>query len=259
MKKFLLFISGALVSIISQAQVKAVSNAQGIAEIVNISPEQARSKAIDEAKLDALHKAGVQEWIQSFDYLDKREEHNKFTEFFHSVTSVQTMGNVVSWKLKREQKRIDELNNHLIYEVLIDAEVKLYQTKPDLEFQISVNGIQPLYHSSQKMQFEILPNKDGYLSVFIIDQQQAVTQLFPNEKEKENKLTATTSYRFPLSPHFDYEVFTDLKEEQNYIFFLYTRQSIPFHGTSFDSLIEYIYAIEPQERFLSMDKFRIVK
>ena len=258
MKKLFLFIFYSTVSVVSLAQVKAVSNAHGMAAIVNISPEEARAKAIEEAKLDALHKAGVQEWIQSFDYLDKKEEHNKFTEFFRSITSVQTMGNVVSWKVVKEEKKIDELNN-LLYEVIIDAEVKLYLTRADKEFQVAINGIQPLYHSEQKMQFEILPNKEGYLSVFIVDNNLAVTQLFPNEKEKENKLTAAITYRFPLSPHFDYEVYTDLKEEQNYIFFLYTRQHLPFHGTSFDSLIEFIYGIEPQERFLSMEKFRIVK
>src|SRR6478609_5373447 len=98
MKKGLLFIFCITSGVISLAQVKAVSNAHGMAAIVNISPEEARAKAIEEAKVDALHKAGVQEWIQSFDYLDKKEEHNKFTEFFRSITSVQTMGNVVSWK-----------------------------------------------------------------------------------------------------------------------------------------------------------------
>jgi Domain of unknown function (DUF4384) len=252
-----LFVVVLLVQATAWAQVKKVTNAFGVALIANITPEQARSKALDEAKVDALRKAGVEEWIQSFDYLDKKEEHNQFSEFFHSVTSVQTMGNVTSWEVVKEQKKLE--GNNLLYEVFIDAEVRVYKTKTDPGFQIRISGISPVYKNEDKLTFDVLANREGYLSVYIIDHQSTVSRLFPNDQEKQYQLKAGLRYPFPFSPHFDYEVYTELKEEQNYIFFLFTRQEIPFSGKIFNEFIEYVYGIEPHERFLFMEKIRIVK
>ncbi len=168
------------------------------------------------------------------------------------------MGNVISYQVVKEQKKVDALNN-LIYEVLIDAEVRIYKSKADPEFKVNVSGISPLYKNEQKLTFSVLPYKEGYLSVFIIDPQSVVSPLFPNVNEKQNQLIAGVTYTFPLSPHFDYQVYTDLGEEQDYVFFLFTRQDIRFQGKSFNEFIEHVYGIEPQERFLMMEKIRIVK
>ena len=239
-------------------QVKKITNVYGSASISNISPEQAKLKAIDAAKAEALRLAGVEEWVQSFDYLDKKEVNKKYSEFFYSITSVQSMGNVIGWQLVKEQKKIDVLNN-LLYEVYIDAEVKLYKTRSDPEFRVDVTGLKPVYNNEENLKFQVRPAKEGFLHVFALDEQSMVVKLFPNNHEKENKLAPLATYNFPLSPHFNYEVFTDHKEEQNYIIFLYTRQNIEFTKTSFEDFIQYVYTIEPWERSLSMEKILIVR
>src|SRR6187401_456754 len=73
----------------SHAQTRSLTGVKGSASIVNITPEHAKLKAIEEAKVEALRLAGVEEWVQSVDFLETREVNNKVTDFFHSLTSVQ--------------------------------------------------------------------------------------------------------------------------------------------------------------------------
>jgi hypothetical protein len=253
-----LFIAVAVLNCSAFAQIRTISNVVGLAPIVNITPEDARLKAIEAAKVEALRLAGAQEWVQSFDFMEKKEANNKFDEFFHSMTSVQTMGNVISWKMVREQKKMDNLNN-ILYEVTIDADVKLYETRPDPEFVIGVEGIKPVYQNENDMTFNVMAKKEGFLNVYILDQQSQVVKLFPNDRERDNKLTGGNSYAFPRTRNFKYEVFTDLKEENNYVIFLFTRRNQSFDGKDFSGFIEHVYTLEPADRFLKMEKILIVK
>lgn len=248
-----------LISFTAFGQKQVVKNVKGIATIVNISPEEARNKAIDAAKQEALRLAGAEEWVQSFDFLEKREADKKFDEFFHSITSVQSMGSVIDWKLVSENKKIDEYKN-LIYEVVIDATVQLYKTKPDPEFRLSVKGVNPSYKSLEKMNFEISPAKGGYLKIFLLDDARNVSILYPNEYEPAIELVSKQVYKFPQNTRFDYEVYTDKNEETNYLFLVYTKKDIAYKGgESFSDFIEYVYTMEPAERFVSVERIHIYK
>jgi hypothetical protein len=240
-----------------QAQTEKVKDVPGSAALVNITPEQAKQRAIDDAKAEALRLAGVEEWVQSVNFLETRESNNKVTDFFHSLTSVQSMGEVVSWSLVKENKIKDELGN-LRYDVVIDAEVRIYKTRPDPEFQVDVDGVKTVYKNGDNLEFSVLPNRTGYLSVFIVDHESNVVQLFPNQEEKMIKMVEAQRYAFPMSKHYRYEVFTNLREEANYVFFLFTKSNIPYRGDSFQSFIEYVYRIEPWERFMNMERIMIV-
>jgi hypothetical protein len=241
------------------AQRQEIRNIAGRAVIANISPEQAREKAIEAAKAEALRQAGAEEWVQSFDFLQKVEQSNKFEEFFHSLTSVQSMGSVVDWKVLKENRGVDEFGT-LFYEVTLDATVVLYKTKPDPAFQLIVKGIHAVYKNEEKMNFEVLPGQDGYLKIFLLDEARAVSQLYPNEHEPQANMRGSTAYKFPQSPHFNYEVFTDKKEETNYLFLVYTRKDIPYKGgDDFAGFIEYVYTMEPAERYVALERISIRK
>ncbi|HZY79178.1 MAG TPA: DUF4384 domain-containing protein [Cyclobacteriaceae bacterium] len=247
-----------LLSVTTYGQ-KVVKNVKGMATIANISPEEARVKAIDRAKEEALKLAGAEEWVQSFDFLEKREEHKKFDEFFHSLTSVQSMGSVVDWKVTSEDRKVDEFKN-LTYEVTIDATVKLYHTRPDPEFHLAVNGINSVYKNLDKMNFEISPAKGGFLKIFLLDDARNVAVLYPNEHEPALELVSNKKYLFPQNSRFNYEVYTEKKDETNYLFLVYTKKDIPYKGgDSFSSFIEYVYTIEPAERFVSIERITIYK
>lgn len=234
-----------------------INGVQGRAVIANISPEQAREKAIEQAKAEALRQAGAEEWVQSFDFLSKREANDRFEEFFHSLTSVQAMGSVVDWKVSNESKSVDA-QGALLYDVTIDATVMLYKTRPDPEFQVVVRGIRSMYQNEEKMNFEIIPGKDGFLKMFLMDDVRSVSMLYPNEHERTVEMRGKTTYAFPQSPHHNYEVYTNKKEETNYLFLVYTRKDIPYRGgDNFADFIEYVYTMEPAERFVMVERIEI--
>jgi hypothetical protein len=229
-----------------------------VASIVNITPEQAKLKAIEEAKVEAMRLAGVNEWIQSFNYLETKEGGGNYEEFFHSLTSVQTLGSVTGWEVVEERKKIDEFNN-LIYEVSINATVQLYKTRKDPEFQILLSGIDKIYKNEANLTFDILAKKEGYLKIFVIDGKREVSLLFPNEHEKSFLIPRDQKLTFPQSSHFKYEIYTDLEEESNHLFFLFTRKDILYKAENFQQFIEYVYSIEPEDRFVSVEKIAIYK
>jgi hypothetical protein len=238
---------------------QVVKNVKGVATIANISPEEARTKAIDQAKAEALRLAGAEEWVQSFDFLEKREEAKKFDEFFHSLTSVQSMGTVVEWKVVSEEKKLNEFKN-LLYEVVIDATVKLYKTRPDPEFYLSVQGVKTSYKNLDKMNFEIRPAKGGYLKIFLLDDARNISTLYPNQYEPAAELVSSQTYKFPQNSKFNYEVYTEKADEINYLFLVYTKKNIPYKGDqSFSSFIEYVYTMEPADRFVSIERLNIYR
>lgn len=247
-----------LVVFSSPAQTRKFTNVKGAAVIVNVTPEEAKNKAIEAAKVEAMRLAGVTEWIQSFDFLEKKESGGSYDEFFHSLTSVQTLGSVTGWELKSESKKIDDFNN-LVYEVSIDATVQLYKSKKDPAFQLSVKGLSLVYKNESKLAFDVLPKQPGYLKIFLIDERQNVAMLFPNEYESSFQMEANSTYSFPQSSHFEYEMFTDFDEETNYLFFLFTRKDILCKAEDFKDFLEYVYSIEPQDRFATMEKVVIYK
>lgn len=256
MKSFLI-ICALSTAIAVHGQRQEVHNVNGRAVIANISPEQARERAIELAKTEALRQAGAEEWVQSFDFLEKREESKKFEEFFHSLTSVQSMGSVVDWKVNKENKGVDAFGS-LFYEVSLDATVVLYKTRSDPSFQMSVNGIHPVYKNEEKMSFEVVPQQDGFLKIFLLDEARAVSLLYPNQHEPQASMRGATTYKFPQSPHFNYEVYTDKKEETNYLFLVYTRRDVPYRGSDdFSDFIEYVYTMEPAERYVALERISI--
>jgi hypothetical protein len=244
---------------VAQAQRQQINGVSGRVMIANISPEQARDKAIEQAKAEALRQAGVEEWVQSFDFLQKKEESKRFEEFFHSLTSVQSMGSVVEWNVTRENKGMDDFGA-LFYEVSLDASVVLYKTRPDPSFQLTVKGMHPVYANAEKMSFEVFPGQDGFLKIFLLDEARAVSMLYPNEYEPQAAMRGNTPYTFPQNKYFDYEAFTDKQEETNYLFFVYTRRDIPYRGgDDFAAFIEYVYTMEPVERFVALERISIRK
>ena len=94
------------------------------------------------------------------------------------------------------------------------------------------------------------PWKEGYLMVFILSEKES-GQLFPNRLERQEKLEAQTSYRFPKSKALDYEVSSLNPVEINYLLLLYTKQEIPFvKEQTPENILRFIAGIDPAVKCL---------
>src|SRR5437879_3654889 len=87
-KAFWLSVTFLLVAFATTAQqVKKIDNVKGEWTISNdITPMQARDNAINQAKVEALRKAGVPEFISESSLIFKSDNQTKFKEFFESIT-----------------------------------------------------------------------------------------------------------------------------------------------------------------------------
>lgn len=259
MKSFCVLLLLLCSSLVRGQETKKLENIKGEWIISNdITPTQARENAVNEAKSEALRKAGASEYITASNILYQADKKTQTKEVFESLTTVDVTGEIAEFSVVKEDKRKDELGN-LIYEVWIDATVSIHKTTKDAGFNIDVSGVRESYLSPDKLTFEIKPWKDGFLTVFILSENESGL-LFPNNIEKQEKLEAGKTYKFPKSKALDYEVTSKNAVEVNYLLLLYTKQEIPFVADqTTENILRFIAKINPSEKCLKSYSFLIKK
>ena len=246
-------------SIVTAQHNKKLENVKGLWVISNdITPVQARENAINQAKVEALRLAGVPEFVSESNLMYRSEKRMELKEVFESLTTVDVSGEVSEFSIVKEEKQINEFGS-ILYEVWINATVTIHKTAKDLGFNLEVKGIRENYSSPDKLTFEINPWKEGYLTVFILSEKES-GQLFPNRLERQEKLEAQTSYRFPKSRALDYEVSSTNPVEINYLLLLYTKKEIPFMKEQTpENILRFIAGIDPALKCLKTYSLLIKK
>jgi hypothetical protein len=213
----------------------------------DITPIQARAKAIDQAKAEALRNAGITEYVTETNLLYKTEKNVEIKDIHNSLTSVDVSGEISGYEVVKEDKRVNEFGN-LTYEVWLNATVILHKTSKDPGFNMDVRGIQEKYRSPEELVFEIMPSKEGYLNIFILDDEESL-HLYPNKFEKMEAFEGGKTYKFPRSKALDYEVSAEENTEVNYLVLLYTKTEIPFFGEETpENILRFIANIDPSQK-----------
>jgi hypothetical protein len=264
-------------TIVLLLQIGLFANAQEITRVENatgryviagsISEDEARTKAIAQAKIDALRKAGVTENIQSYEMLYKSEIGNKFDEVFMYDMFSEIHGAVKKYDIVKIDKGIDEFKNFYI-EAVIDAEVVLYASAKDPTFQVNIDGIKQGYQSGERMRYTVTPTHDCYLNIFNLYENNA-SLIFPNHFEKSRLFIAGEKVEFPISEFIDgYTLEKSTKEpETNNLVFVFTKDHIPYikfklnqegdQITSFEDISAWLFSISPDRRVNYFIKFFI--
>ena len=215
----------------------------------DITPLQAREKAIRQAKAEALRQAGVSEYVSESNLMFKTESSNKLRDIHESWTSIDVSGEISQFEVVDERKAINEFGN-LSYEVWIDATVIRHQTSKDPGLNVDVNGIHESYHSPDELIFDIMPSKEGFLNIFILGEDESL-HLYPNKFEKREKFEGGKLYKFPRSTALDYEVSSKDSMEVNYLVLLYTKVEIPFlEEETPEKILQFIAKIDPSQKWL---------
>jgi hypothetical protein len=254
-----LFLSAALllaIALSSQAQdVVKVSGCIGEATISgSVSEVEARSMALQEAKLSALRKAGVSENISSYATMFKGESGKELSEFFSSEFQSEIRGAVSKYEA-REEKFIDPVSKLFTLRITIDAEVVKYKSVTDPEFQVAVDGVKGVYTSGELLTFNVKVTRDCYLNIFSVTDADA-SLFMPNAYEKLPKLTEGISYTFPKSVEYYMDRTTKGdKPETTRLIFVFTKKQMEFIDlqgeeqiTSVEKILSWIYSISPDQR-----------
>lgn len=261
MKLRLIFLFGfILIAAFSYAQKKVVLTDVAGSWVISadITPAQAREKAIQQAKLEALRQAGVPERISESNIIYRSDKKRDFQEIFKSLVTSSVSGEISEYKITKEEKRTDAFGE-LVYSVTLNCTVLIHNATADPSFNMEVTGIRETYNSPDKLSLEIKPLKDGFLTVFYIGDTTAAI-LYPNRIERQEKLEGGKKYAFPRSKALEYEVSTENNIEVNYVVLLLTKHDLPFvEEQNPNNILHFLAAIDPSEKCLKSYSITIKK
>jgi len=215
--------------------------------MANMTLEKARALAVENAKAEALRKAGIPE---DFIVRNSGSISDKFTRFT-SYSNSELRGEITSYDILEQSVQQDS-NNRYFYQVTLKAKVRTGKVKRDLEFVASVNGIKDTpYHDGEAFAFEVKPTKNCYVTIFWFDEEGQGATVFPNAAETAEPLEKNTAYAFPRTQ--SYKARKETKEllESISIVFVFTKKNIPFmEACTFEQIEQWISKIPSNERYL---------
>ncbi len=231
----------------------ALSGINGAAFIAgDVSPNQAKAQALNDAKINALKAAGIGEHINSYELLFTSQQKNDYSQFFSSDIQSEIQGAVQSYEIKNE-KIYCKSEFEIIYEVTIDATVIKYETKPDITFDANIEGIKGTYNNDDKLTFTVKVTQACYLTIFNITDKEAFV-MYPNAYEKQAMCKPLESCNYPIAK-IDYTLHTELKQQEtNRLIFVFTKTLVPFikmdkeQMTTNENIFTWIYSIMPDQR-----------
>ena len=224
------------------------------------TPLQCKKRAINEAKVEAMKKAGVSENITSYSTFFQSEVKNKYEDIFKSDVLNDINGHVIVNEELEVKKHFDEFDN-LIVKVKIDATVLKYEVTRDLTFDAWVQGLdQASYLSTDAVEFSIKPNQEMYIRIFdLVDQK--IYPIYPNFLERNQVFTKSELVFFPTTDELSYVFEFDEERESHNFIILLLKEDIPYTSTSVNSkdLLDWIFSIPPHQRVVKTYSFDVFK
>ena len=240
--------------ILADAETVKVRKAVGRWEVSHdITMAQAEEKALNEAKKDALRKAGVMEKVWSVFGQVTSDQGSQFAEAYSSV-SVLAIDGMVNVTSQKTEELWDENLKKLFKVVTIDATVTKSDIKEDQTYALKVDGIAPIYKNGELFQcsFKVF-GTDSYIKLFWFGDDGAA-MVYPNDYEGDLLFTAGKEYHFPLTEQIDLAM--EKKEgtdvERVNIILVATKKAYPYLGEmDYQSILSWIYGLPADQRTLS--------
>ena len=215
-----------------------------------------RERAVNEAKIKALKKAGISESVNSYTDYFQSETKAEYEELFASDIFTSINGAVKDVEIVREEKSFTD-HGFPTVAVWINCTVLKYKSERDLTFAFEVEGIKPYYSHNDLLNYRIKPYKAGFLRSFVFTGSEAY-QIFPNDYERSFRLTADKIHEFPQKVDLTLE--TDKKKELHRAVFVFLKEDIPYTGNvSYKEILDWIFTIPPDQRNVKTFSFAVVR
>ncbi len=191
MKKIIIIILIITGNIFAQ-ELKTV-NTTGSCLAVNISAEQAKKIALDNARAEAIKKAigtkVTEEIFRSVSEVQTLNNANEFNDVFKKFTRSSAYGKIVDENVTYETKLE---NGYPLYIANIEAKVVEEKGEIDPNFKVEIILPKTKYiakndiNTSDKMEFKLWASDDCYLYLFNVMSNDSVYLILPNELIKDN-------------------------------------------------------------------------
>ena len=191
---------------------------------------QMRTKALNNARSDALYKAGV--FVRSSDISLSSESSSSSVDFYTKFAESSSRGLILEEHIVRESDPVrvkgagaDEFQ----IDVEIQARVSVQQGTPDDTFEVTLETDREAYHERDPVKLKITSSRDGYLTLFNIFNDSLIV-LFPNAIEKDNSIVAEKEKMFPSTEEYQLELEVPMGREESMESFvaIVTKDRYPF-------------------------------
>ena len=168
-------------------------------EIVNITPEEARQKAIDRAyKIAVEEHSGIEINSRSTSLTKETNNQIDLSSFSQLINSLSE-GIILESEVLTEHKK--ELNDDIwLYVVRVKIKVGVRKGERDKFFKLDVDLDRSVYKDGDEIKITVTPSKDCYLYVFNISSNDSVYVLLPNQYASNNFAKSGTKFNIPDEP-----------------------------------------------------------
>lgn len=224
-------------------------------------PLQIKQRAINDAKVNALKKAGIEENISSYTDYFRSETEDSMEELFTSDILSNINGAVKDIE-EVTAKMTVTTEGQIKYEVSINCTVVKYKTKTDKTFEAWIENIKPIYKVGDGLSFTIKPTVNCYVRAFVFTKDSYI--LLPNDYEVSSQLTALTVHTFP-NPNLieSYEMTIEensIDKETNRLVIVLLKQDMPYTGDiNYKDITAWIMSIPPDERMIENFAFEVYR
>ena len=184
----------------------------------NTSLKAAKQGAIEQSKLEALYKGGVAEVISSNQLLHSQKKAFGSQESFYESIQSSLKGEISSYKLIDTKQSVGE-NGEVIVCAIADVKVLRYANESRNPLSFSVLGVNNKYKSGEFLRAKIEAPTHPYMWVFLVDDNDEYTLLFPSSLQKENKIDIS-HFEVPNENLEQWKLTAQAKEEKNTLVFV---------------------------------------
>ncbi|MCC7429429.1 hypothetical protein IT568_01165 [bacterium] len=161
----------------------------------NLTAEQLKQKALEEARNEAIRKAfGIK--IENTSVSGKSETKDFLAQVYSELTKTETRGLITEEKIISESINFPEVGNKQILTctVKIRANVEKLETDENLKLRLDLN--KETFSENEELSFKVWSGFDCFVTVFNFTED-GIFVIFPNGLVTENFLKAENSFEFP--------------------------------------------------------------
>jgi len=167
----------------------------GVAAVDNITPQEARIKALRGARQIAIEQVcGVKVQAEAM-----VKEFILAGDFVHAIS----YGEIIEEEILREEVVVEQSNHrtppNLTYKVSLKANVKKGKGEPDPNFRVEMKLNRSTFQDGDELVITVKSTVDCYLNVINVTADDRALLLFPNRYDRDNLLPAGRTLQIPTA------------------------------------------------------------
>lgn len=204
----------------------------GTAIIQNISPEEARELAIQNACQEVIEYYSGVEISGSTISIQAESKGKILLDNFLQLTNQTCKGIILEKMVLDEEIKTD--GNILKKVVILNVKVGKQKGEKDPYFNLTANLNRDYFKHGENLELTVIPTKDCYLTVFNICSNDSVYIIFPNQYRKDNFVEAGEVFELPdendrrVGLSFPVCLLTEKEEDTEIIKIIATKKPVMF-------------------------------